>query len=267
MDSSQVEVLPAGASELERFVDAMMDEHLGVMVEIVGLERESVGVVGAGRAGAVVGRVVFDLCAVRDAAASVVLDATKSDLGPLFEPGAPLGVYLTGLLMWSRGVARAMRRLARSTADGKPAWLPTRRRLDAAKGTYLVGLEDDALDPSATQSATAVLDKISGAALIRARQQQARVQFLAPNLLRRQIGWRSHRCAGTSEGGIRKRDTLCNSVSRLGETLLCFQELCHTKVENLDFATVRNKDVCRFYIPMNDAMVMRHFQTVCNLNG
>jgi hypothetical protein len=145
MDSSQVEVLPAGASELERFVDAMMDEHLGVMVEIVGLERESVGVVGAGRAGAVVGRVVFDLCAVRDAAASVVLDATKSDLGPLFEPGAPLGVYLTGLLMWSRGVARAMRRLARSTADGKPAWLPTRRRLDAAKGTYLVGLEDDAL--------------------------------------------------------------------------------------------------------------------------
>jgi hypothetical protein len=40
-------------------------------------------------------------------------------------------------------------------------------------------LEDDALDPSATQSATAVLDKISGAALIRARQQQARVQFLA----------------------------------------------------------------------------------------
>jgi hypothetical protein len=40
-------------------------------------------------------------------------------------------------------------------------------------------LEGDTLDPSATQSATAVLDKISGAALIRARQQQARVQFLA----------------------------------------------------------------------------------------
>jgi hypothetical protein len=40
-------------------------------------------------------------------------------------------------------------------------------------------LEGDTLDPSTTQSATAVLDKISGAALIRARQQQARVQFLA----------------------------------------------------------------------------------------
>jgi hypothetical protein len=40
-------------------------------------------------------------------------------------------------------------------------------------------LEGDALDPSETQSATAVLDKISGAGLIRARQQQARIQFIA----------------------------------------------------------------------------------------
>ena len=40
-------------------------------------------------------------------------------------------------------------------------------------------LQDDALDPSLDQSATAVLDKISGAGLIRAQQQQARMQFLA----------------------------------------------------------------------------------------
>ena len=39
-------------------------------------------------------------------------------------------------------------------------------------------LEGDALDPSETQSATAILDKISGAGLIGARQQQARIQFL-----------------------------------------------------------------------------------------
>ena len=39
-------------------------------------------------------------------------------------------------------------------------------------------LERDAIDPSPTQSATAVLEKISGAGLIRARQQQARLQFL-----------------------------------------------------------------------------------------
>ena len=36
----------------------------------------------------------------------------------------------------------------------------------------------DAIDPSSEQSATAVLDKISGAELIEGRQQQARVQFL-----------------------------------------------------------------------------------------
>ena len=39
-------------------------------------------------------------------------------------------------------------------------------------------LQDDTLDPSLDQSATAVLDKISGAGLIRAQQQQARMQFL-----------------------------------------------------------------------------------------
>lgn len=40
-------------------------------------------------------------------------------------------------------------------------------------------LDTDTLDPSLTQSTTAVLDKIGGAGVIRARQQQARIQFLA----------------------------------------------------------------------------------------
>jgi hypothetical protein len=39
-------------------------------------------------------------------------------------------------------------------------------------------LERDVIDPSSTQSTTAVLDKISGAALIGARQRQARIQLL-----------------------------------------------------------------------------------------
>jgi hypothetical protein len=39
-------------------------------------------------------------------------------------------------------------------------------------------LERDAVDPSLEQSATAVLDKISGASLIGARQRQARIQLL-----------------------------------------------------------------------------------------
>ena len=39
-------------------------------------------------------------------------------------------------------------------------------------------LDRDTLDPSLTQGSTAVLDKISGAGLIRARQQQARIQFM-----------------------------------------------------------------------------------------
>ncbi len=40
-------------------------------------------------------------------------------------------------------------------------------------------LERDVVDPSPAQSATAVLDKISGAALIETRQKQSRLQFLS----------------------------------------------------------------------------------------
>lgn len=43
----------------------------------------------------------------------------------------------------------------------------------------IAALDANVIDSSGTQSATAVLDKISGAGLIRARQQQARIQFLA----------------------------------------------------------------------------------------
>jgi hypothetical protein len=53
-------------------------------------------------------------------------------------------------------------------------------RYNGRKETAAIeALQDDALDPSTDQSATAVLDKISGAGLIRAQQQQARMQFLA----------------------------------------------------------------------------------------
>ena len=48
-----------------------------------------------------------------------------------------------------------------------------RKELDA-----ILALEADVVDPSPSQSATAVAEKISGAGLIRARQQQARLQFL-----------------------------------------------------------------------------------------
>jgi hypothetical protein len=52
-------------------------------------------------------------------------------------------------------------------------------RYNGRKETAAIeALETDALDPSLTQGTTAVLEKISGAGLIRARQQQARIQFL-----------------------------------------------------------------------------------------
>ena len=49
-----------------------------------------------------------------------------------------------------------------------------RKELDAIEA-----LQADVIDPSDDQSTAAVLDKVSGAGLIRAHQQQARIQFLA----------------------------------------------------------------------------------------
>ena len=84
------------------------------------------------------------------------------------------------------------------TADGEASIVAQLATLDVADSSIIVAtdqagqlryngrkelaaidaLERDALDPSPDQSATAVLDKISGAGLLRARQQQARIQFL-----------------------------------------------------------------------------------------
>jgi hypothetical protein len=45
------------------------------------------------------------------------------------------------------------------------------------EGDAIVTLETDVVDPASDQSATAILDKISGSSLIGTRQQQARIQF------------------------------------------------------------------------------------------
>lgn len=53
------------------------------------------------------------------------------------------------------------------------------RRNGALEQRAIDQLEQDVLDPSPAQSATAVLEKASGAALIETRQKQARLQYLS----------------------------------------------------------------------------------------
>ena len=62
-------------------------------------------------------------------------------------------------------------------------------------------LEAHVIDPSNEQSATAVLDKISGAALIAARQRQARVQLLAGVVEQLLIDTKRARDAGRAAPG------------------------------------------------------------------
>lgn len=63
--------------------------------------------------------------------------------------------------------------IAGTHGTGQLRWLGRKHELQA-----IDALEADVVDPSSEQSTTAVLDKISGAALIGARQRQARIQLL-----------------------------------------------------------------------------------------
>jgi hypothetical protein len=139
------DVPPPDSTDAVRFIHRMTDDHLQIMVDIVCLEREKERAGGSGRAGAVLSRVVSDLCAVRDAAGAVVLDASDPDLAGLFQPDAPLAVYVTGLLMWTRAVVHVMRGMCASVADGRPAWQATRRRVGHVGAMHFAGLGDDCL--------------------------------------------------------------------------------------------------------------------------
>jgi hypothetical protein len=63
--------------------------------------------------------------------------------------------------------------IAGTHGTGELRWLGRKKELPA-----IDALERDVIDPSSEQSTTAVLDKISGATLIGARQRQARIQLL-----------------------------------------------------------------------------------------
>ena len=63
--------------------------------------------------------------------------------------------------------------IAGTHGTGQLRWLGRKHELQA-----IDALEGDVIDSSSDQSTTAVLDKISGAALIGARQRQARIQLL-----------------------------------------------------------------------------------------
>ncbi len=64
--------------------------------------------------------------------------------------------------------------IAATHGTGQLRWLGRKNELPA-----IDALERDVIDPSGEQSTTAVLDKISGAVLIGARQRQARAQLLS----------------------------------------------------------------------------------------
>lgn len=113
--------------------------------------------------------------------------------------GDPQGVAYLGVARGRSAVGPELAELAESAPAAEAAVATALATLDLADSTMIAGtdqngrlragsklemraidaLERDVVDPSSTQSATAVLDKISAATLIETRQKQSRLQFLA----------------------------------------------------------------------------------------
>ena len=112
--------------------------------------------------------------------------------------GDPGGTAYEGVARDRQQPGAELTALAASAPDAYAAVVSALATLDLADSTIIAGtdqtgqlrfngrqesdaidaLDADVIDPSSDQSATAVLDKISGAELLAARQRQARLQFL-----------------------------------------------------------------------------------------
>src|SRR3989304_1270193 len=87
----------------------------------------------------------------------------------------PLGRAARGVVEARRGTGNLTdaAAIAATHGTGQLRWFGRKNELPA-----IDALERDVIDPSSEQGTTAVLDKISGATLIGARQRQARIQLL-----------------------------------------------------------------------------------------
>ena len=112
--------------------------------------------------------------------------------------GDPEGLAYTGVARARSAVGAELAQLAEFAPGAEAAVAAALATLDLADSTMINGtnqngrlrangkldmraiavLERDVVDPSSSQSATAVLDKISAATLIETRQKQARLHFL-----------------------------------------------------------------------------------------
>ena len=93
------------------------------------------------------------------------------------------------------------------------------------------------------------------------KQIAAGIQFLALGLLRRHVrdGPDGHAGAGQVRLDI-------ESLRRIGRTAWAGTQLGQSKIENLGVSTLRNEDVCRLDVAVNDARGMRSIEGIRNVD-
>ena len=92
----------------------------------------------------------------------------------------------------------------------------------------------------------------------------SRVQLLSTYLLGGQIRRSSKRRARS--GQCRIRAAIVVRAGQFGTAFDRIQELGHSGIKNLHLATIRNEDVRRLDIPMNDSLLVSRIQSVDDLN-
>jgi hypothetical protein len=132
---------PVAPEDVARSWAKLQDEQLNLMVDVVCLEHAVREVERAApRSSGLLRRWVADL---QDLRASVSDVLAERGPGSLWSPNAPLGVYMTGLFVWSGNVIAVLSELASSLVRRRVDWNEARSHLAAASLTYFDGLEEE----------------------------------------------------------------------------------------------------------------------------
>jgi hypothetical protein len=128
---------------IERFLDDVAHDDLGLTIALIGLERQ-LGAMPYDRsiraAAETLRERVADLCELRDALHDVYIVADDPRIAHLLAPEAPLAAFVRGVYVWCAIVTDALQELAVSLHTMTPDWAQVRSKIDEGTSFYFDGL-------------------------------------------------------------------------------------------------------------------------------
>ena len=133
----------APQASIDRFLDDVAHDELGLTIALVALERD-LGEMPYDRsiraAAETLRERVSDLCELRDALHDVCVVADDPRASHLLAPEAPLAAFVRGLYVCCAIVTDALQELAASLRTMTPDWANVRSKIDEGTSFYFDGL-------------------------------------------------------------------------------------------------------------------------------